>query len=261
MNSRGDRVEPFPPRRRGTVDYMRAASRRSNVHGLVAVDVTEARRRIDAIEADTGDRRSFTAFVVGCLARAIEDHPRVNAYRDWRGRLHVFGDVDVNVLVETTVDGERLGVPHVLRAANDRSLRAIHDEIRAAQDAPDPTGLSRWQRLAFRLPGFVRRQVWRLPQLFPSRWKAMAGTVTVSAVGMFGEGGGWAISPTNYTLQVTVGGIERKPRLRDGELESREFLHLTVTVDHDVVDGAAATRFVGRFRDLLESAHGLEDVR
>jgi pyruvate/2-oxoglutarate dehydrogenase complex dihydrolipoamide acyltransferase (E2) component len=257
MSDRGDSVEPFSPRRRGTVDYMRTAGRRSNVHGLVEFDVTEARRRIETIEAETGERLSLTAFVVFCLACALDDHPRVNAYRDWRGRLHVFDDVDVNVLVEATVDGERLGVPHVVRGANDRSVRSIHDEIRTAQESRDPTGLSRLGSMALRLPGVVRRLVWRLPQWFPRRWRDVAGTVAVTSVGMFGRGGGWAVSPTNYTLQLTVGGISEKPRLVDGELTGREFLHLTVTFDHDVVDGAPAARFVRRLGDLLEDAHGI----
>jgi pyruvate/2-oxoglutarate dehydrogenase complex dihydrolipoamide acyltransferase (E2) component len=111
--------------------------------------------------------------------------------------------------------------------------------------------------MALRLPGFVRRLVWRLPLWFPRRWKDMAGTVAVTSVGMFGRGGGWAVSPTNYTLQVTIGGISRKPRLVDGELTTREFLDLTVTFDHDVVDGAPAARFVQRVGDLVENAHGL----
>ena len=257
MSDRGDRIEPLSPRRRGTVDYMRAAGRRSNVHGLVEFDVTEARQRIRTIEEETGEQLSFTAFVVCCLARAIDDHPDVNAYRDWRGRVHVYDEVDVNVLVETTVDGERIGVPHVVRGADERSLRSIHDEIRTAQASPDPTALSRLGRMALRLPGFVRRLVWRLPQWFPRRWKDMAGTVAVTSVGMFGRGGGWAVSPTNYTLQLTVGGISRKPRLVDGELTTREFLDLTVTFDHDVVDGAPAARFVQRLGELVEDAHGI----
>nr|WP_321166854.1 2-oxo acid dehydrogenase subunit E2 [Halorubrum sp. Ea8] len=258
MSDQGGRIEPFPSRRRGTVDYMRTAGRRSNVHGLVEVDVTEARRRIQTIEEETGTSLSFTAFLVYCLARAIDDHPHVNAYRDWRGRLHMFENVDVNVLVETTIRGERMGVPHVVRQANGQSVRSIHDEIRAAQDSPDPTDLSPWAKMALRLPGFVRRLVWRLPQWFPERWKDVAGTVTVTSVGMFGEGGGWAISPTNYTVQLTVGGISEKPRLVDGEVTTREFLNLTVTFDRDVVDGASATRFVQRLGELIEDAHGIE---
>jgi pyruvate/2-oxoglutarate dehydrogenase complex dihydrolipoamide acyltransferase (E2) component len=257
MGNRGEHIESFSPRRRGTVDYMRAAGRRSNVHGLVELDVTEARTRIAAVEAETDEKLSFTAFVVFCLATAIDDHPHVNAYRDWRGRVHVFDDVDVNVLIETTIRGTQLGVPHVVRGANRRSLRSIHDEIRTAQQSPDPTELSRWGSIGLRLPGVVRRLVWRLPQWFPRRWKEMAGTVAVTSVGMFGTGGGWAVSPTNYTVQVTVGGISRQPRVVDGEVEPREFLNLTVTFDHDVVDGAPAARFVQRLGELVEDAHGL----
>lgn len=92
-----DRIETLSPRRRRTVDYMRTAGRRSNVHGLVAVDVTEARERIQAIETETGERFFVTATIVCCLARAIEDHPRLDPFRDWRGHVHVFEEVDVNM--------------------------------------------------------------------------------------------------------------------------------------------------------------------
>ncbi len=245
------------PRRRGTIDYMRMAGRRSNVHGIVELDVTDARERIRTLEGADKPAPSFTAFVVSCLARAIADHRPVNAYRDWRGRVHTFDEVDVNVLIETTVDGERMGVPSVIRNAENRSIESIQQEIRRAKESPDPADLSGWASAAFKLPGIVRRQLWRLPQLFPARWKALAGTVAVTSVGMFGAGGGWAISPTNYTLQLTVGGIGTKPRYVEGEVRERKLLSLTVTVDHDIVDGAAATRFVNRLAELVEGGHGL----
>lgn len=237
---------------------MRTAGRRSNVHGLVELDVTEARRRLRAVEEETGEDLSFTAFLVHCLGQAINEHPEINAYRDWRGRLHVFEEVDVALLVEVAADGERLGVPRLLRAANRRSLRSLHEEIRAAQADDDPTDLSRVSKAALRLPGVLRRLVWRLPQWLPRRWKSVAGTVAVTSVGMFAEGGGWAVSPTNYTVQLTVGGISEKPRVVDGEVANREILHLTVTFDHDVIDGAPATRFVQRLAELVEDAHGIE---
>jgi pyruvate/2-oxoglutarate dehydrogenase complex dihydrolipoamide acyltransferase (E2) component len=44
----------------------------------------------------------------------------------------------------------------------------------------------------------------------------------------------------------------------DGEIATRELLDLTVTFDHDVVDGAPATRFVQRLGELIEDASGLE---
>lgn len=260
MNDRGETVEPISSQRRGTIDYMRTAGERSVVHGLVELDVTDARRRIRDREAETGDALSFTAFLVNCLAEAIDDHPDVHVYRDWRSRLVSFDDVDAMVMVETTVDGERIGVPHVVRAANRRSLRSIHEAIRAAQSNRDTGRRSRWASLGLGLPGVVRRQIWRLPQLFPRRWKSMAGTVAVTSVGMFGSGGGWAVAPTNYTLQLTVGGIATKPGVVDGEVVPREYLNLTVSFDHDVVDGGAAARFVQRLGDLVEGSHGLEAV-
>ncbi|WP_379762532.1 2-oxo acid dehydrogenase subunit E2 [Halorubellus litoreus] len=75
-----------------------------------------------------------------------------------------------------------------------------------------------------------------------------------------GERGGWAVTPSNYTVQVAVGGVAEKPRYVDGELEPRDVLSLTVTVDHDVVDGADAARFADRFVELVEDAHGLPAV-
>nr|WP_197428086.1 2-oxo acid dehydrogenase subunit E2 [Halogeometricum sp. CBA1124] len=258
MNGDGSRTEPFPVGRRTVVDAMRMAGRRNDVHGLVEFDVTEARRRIDDAADATGTRTSFTAFLVHCFGRAVRDHPNVQRYLDWRGRLVGFEDVDVMVVVETTVDGEKLGVPRVLRRVNDRSLASVHREIRAAQRSRPSTGWSSLLSLSERLPGVVRRQFYRLPRWSPRLWKRVAGTVGVTSVGMFGSGGGWGVTPTNYPLQLTVGGISEKPRYVDGELEPREFLHLTVTVDHDVVDGAPAARFVERLRELVEAAHGLE---
>ena len=258
MSDSGADGKRVSPQQQLTVDYMQMAGHRSNVHGLVEVDVTDARERIRTIEAATGTKLSFTAFIVACLATTVAEKPHVQRYRDWRGQIHEFEDVDVNVLIERETDGERVGIPHVIRQANERTVRSIHDEIRrveaATTDRPEP-GLA---RLARRLPGFLRRQIWRLPQWFPSRWKRLAGSVAVTSVGMFGTGNGWAISPTNYTLQLTVGGIGTKPRLIDGELRSREFLSLTVTFDHDVVDGAPAARFVQRLGERLESCHGLD---
>ncbi|WP_254761566.1 2-oxo acid dehydrogenase subunit E2 [Natrinema marinum] len=258
MTDRTKATEPIPLQRRGTIDYMRMAGKRSDVYGLVEFDVTEARRRIRDREENTGESPSFTAFLAYCLARALNDHPHVQAYSDWRGRLVRFDEVDVNVLIEREIDGSRIAVPHVVRAANQRSFRSIHEEIRTAQTDPDEGRQTGVTSLALRLPGPLRRQLWRLPQLFPRRWKRLAGTVAITSVGMFGTGGGWALSPTNYTLQLTVGGIDRKPGLVDGDIEPREFLSLTVTFDHDIVDGAPAARFVQRLRELVEGAHGLE---
>jgi pyruvate/2-oxoglutarate dehydrogenase complex dihydrolipoamide acyltransferase (E2) component len=56
---------------------------------------------------------------------------------------------------------------------------------------------------------------------------------------------------------LIVGGISWKPAVVEGRIEPREMLDLTVTYDHDVIDGAPAARFTRRLVELIESGYGL----
>jgi pyruvate/2-oxoglutarate dehydrogenase complex dihydrolipoamide acyltransferase (E2) component len=88
----------------------------------------------------------------------------------------------------------------------------------------------------------------------------MGGTVAITSVGMFGGGhSGWGISPTPEALALVVGGTCSKPAVVDGRIEPREMLNLTVMFNHDVIDGAPATRFTRRLVELVESGSGLEE--
>jgi pyruvate/2-oxoglutarate dehydrogenase complex dihydrolipoamide acyltransferase (E2) component len=62
-----------------------------------------------------------------------------------------------------------------------------------------------------------------------------------------------------HTLGATVGGVAQKPGLHDGAIEIREYLSLTISSDHDVVDSAPAARFVKSFRERIEGASALEE--
>ena len=113
------------------------------------------------------------------------------------------------------------------------------------------------------VPGPCRRLLLRLWLGDPVRRKRVTGTTFVSAVGMFGAGTAWGVPMgQNYTLGLTVGSIARKPGIvRDaaGErIEPREYLSLTLTFDHDVVDGGPAARFTRRLTQLLEGAEILD---
>jgi pyruvate/2-oxoglutarate dehydrogenase complex dihydrolipoamide acyltransferase (E2) component len=93
--------------------------------------------------------------------------------------------------------------------------------------------------------------------------RRLAGTTVVTAVGMFaGRGGGWAIGIVPlHTLGLTLGGIIERAAVEGGRIVTRELLAVTVSVDHDVVDGAPAARFVRRLRELIEAADGLENPK
>jgi len=56
-----------------------------------------------------------------------------HAYRDGRNRLILFDDVDVNIMIEREAGGQKIGTPHIIRAANKKTFQEIHQEIRIAQ--------------------------------------------------------------------------------------------------------------------------------
>ena len=91
----------------------------------------------------------------------------------------------------------------------------------------------------------------------PQLIKDYYGTVMVSSVGMFGTGGGWGIPVPNHSLQLTLGGIAEKPGVVEQRIAVRRYLSVTVSFDHDVIDGAPAARFTQRLKQLIESGYGL----
>jgi pyruvate/2-oxoglutarate dehydrogenase complex dihydrolipoamide acyltransferase (E2) component len=250
---------PFPKIRRLMVDGGRLARQKHVIHGLVEMDVTRARQAIRDHKLQTGEALSFTAFIMACLGRAVDMNKRMQAYRNWRDQLVIFDDVDVNTMFEVEFDGHKIIRPHIIRAVNKKTLRDIHEEIRAFQAGHEGSRESNFIGWFVLLPGFIRRLF--LGALFKNpRWlKEMNGTVSLTAVGMFGTGGGWGIPVTNHTLQITLGGIAEKPGVVEGRIEVREYLSVTVSFDHDIVDGAPAARFIQRLKELIESAHGLCD--
>lgn len=87
------------------------------------------------------------------------------------------------------------------------------------------------------------------------RVRLATGTVQVTAVGMFADGGGFAIAPpTLASLVIVVGGLSKRPHVVGDRIEVRDVLDLTVTIDHNVVDGAPATRFAADVRRLMQTA-------
>ena len=90
--------------------------------------------------------------------------------------------------------------------------------------------------------------------------KKYVGTAALSSVGMFGKGAGWGIPPASPpSLWVTVGGIGEKPGVVDGQIAIREYLSLTISFDHNIIDGAPAARFTQSLKELIESGYGLFD--
>ena len=250
-------IIPFPRSRRVVVDYLEGARHKHHIHGLLELDVTEPRHRIRTIANESGTSLSFTAFIAACVGKAVTENPMLHAILDWRQRLHLYDDVDINIIIERKVRGKKMGTPHVIRATHRKSVAEIHKEIRAAQTAHFGMAkvASGWK--AYRhLPGPARRAIYQTMARLPHIRQRYAGTVMLTSVGMFGDGG-WGIPLTDHTLAITVGGITNRPWVVDGHIAIREVLNMTISVDHDIVDGAPAARFSRTLKTLVECGYGL----
>jgi pyruvate/2-oxoglutarate dehydrogenase complex dihydrolipoamide acyltransferase (E2) component len=257
LRERGVTSQPFPSSRRLVTAAVRAGRRIVPMHGLLEVDVTVARRRL----ANTDPALSFTAFIVASLGRAAAQHPAVHAYRDWRGRLVQHAHVDVQTLIEVPTAQGPFGLVHVVRDADIRDVADITAELRGVKSHAVAS-------TSGRLLATVAPTLGRVPGLYRLMFAVMSrsrrvhrqsGTVQVSAVGMFADGGGFAIAPpTLASLLVIVGGVSRRPAVVDDDrIDIRDILDLTVTIDHNLVDGGPATRFGAELRHLLSTAAAL----
>ena len=255
---KGYHAEPFGPNRRMVAAASAVNAEKHTIHLITEADITAARRLIAEHRERTGERLSLTAYVVACLARTFDGFPKFNAFRQGR-RLIVLDDLTISVLFEREIDGESVPEPVGIQAANRKTFRQINDEIRAAQQHGGErlgaaTGMA-WIRF---IPGFLLRTFIGLAARNIGMQKRY-GVAGVTAVGMFGAGPLWLVPLTSATVTVAVGSIAQRTAWFDGVLQEREVLCLTLSFDHDIVDGAPATRFTRRFTQLLSSAEELCD--
>lgn len=253
--SAGATIVPYPRTRLLMVDGGRLARRKHTVHGLVEFDITESRRSLHRHKAQGGEAISFIAFFLSCLGRAIDEDRVVQSYRDWRNRLVCFDDVDVNMLFEVVEHGEKTIRPRVIRSINTRSALDIQREITMVQSGGTGSAESKFIDRFVLLPGFIRRLALTFLLKNPRLVKELYGTVLVSSVGMFGKGIGWGLPMPNHSLQITLGGIDEVPRVVAHRVEARKCMCVTISFDHDIIDGAPVARFTERLRRLVEAGY------
>jgi pyruvate/2-oxoglutarate dehydrogenase complex dihydrolipoamide acyltransferase (E2) component len=259
-------IVDLSPGRRIWVNTLELSWPSHTIYGLVEVDVTVARRFIADHKVRTGETLSFAGFLTYCLARAVDEDKSIQAHRKGDRHLILFDDVNVGLMVERKVGEKTALMGHVIRAANCKTYREIHDEIRKVQAEPVPParGMPNWFRSVMLLPWPLSKLVIALLRMNsrrdPTIAVSMGGTVDITSIGMFGGGhSGWAVTPTPQPVGLAVGSISWKPVVVEERIEPREILNLTVSFDHDIVDGGPATRFVRRLVELIESGYGLDE--
>ncbi len=78
------------------------------------------------------------------------------------------------------------------------------------------------------------------------------GTFTISNLGMYGIEQFIAVLNPPQVAILAVGSIEEKPVVRDGQVEVRPLMSITITCDHRAVDGSDGAEFLRTVKELLE---------
>jgi len=164
---------------------------------------------------------SFNDLVVKSVAVALRQHPVINA--SWLGDTIRYNKV-YNIGVAVAVD-EGLLVP-VIHNADMKSLSQISAEVR------DKAGRAKERKLGM---------------------DEMTGnTFTISNLGMFGVEEFTAIINPPDACILAVGGINKVPVVKDGEIAVGNIMKVTLSCDHRVVDGASGAAFLNTLKALLE---------
>lgn len=251
-------VHPFSLERKQIVDFLSIAKAKHTAYAILEMDITGIRDQIRLASRNSRRPVSLTGYLLSSFARAVASDKMIQAYRKGN-KLIVFDDVDVSTMVERKVNGILTPVSYVLRKADSKSVFEISEEIVKAKagestDLIDSKEMQQKRRLiaVVKRIGFLRR--WFLRRMFkdPFLKKKFNGTVGFSSMGMFSYNtGGWVIPMTPQVLTAMVGGIRELPGMEGGQLVKREVVDITISMDHDILDGAQTARFIERFRKLL----------
>lgn len=237
--------------RRAVIASASVTREKNAIHSLTEVDVSRPRALIKEYYERSGEKLSFTAYIVACLAEVIPNYPQFNSFIKGR-KLVILDDVTISVLIEREIDGEKVPEPIGIQAAQKKSYLQIHKEIRETNkqrgDVLETLSGKAWLHL---IPSFMLKTFVRLADRNINMAKRY-GKLAVTAVGMFSKEPAWFIPHGSATVLITVGSISKKViEVEEGKFESREHLCLTVSFDHNIVDGAPASRFMN---DFVETA-------
>jgi len=259
------KIIPFPPVRQCIADFQIEAARNHTIRGLFDVDVTDIRRAIRHYRRETGNGLSLTGYLLYVYSHTLADYPLIQGYLKGRKKLVIFDDVDVNTIIEREIQGERQATTYILRAADKKELVEINRELEKARQSTKDSAIAGDTRkniavLVEKLPGFMRRLILAyVMRRNPRLRRHFFGTVGLTALSMFADKNGYGVPITPHVLGLLVGGLGKKPVVVGDKIKIREVLCLTLSMNHDVVDGAPAVRFLNDFHRRLQAGFGIEE--
>ncbi len=228
-----------------------------NFFGLLEFDVTNLRKELRK-QRTCGKGGSLFSFLLKAIGRCLEEVPELNAMIN-RKKETLFDEVDIAIPIEILDKDTVYNKQHIVRNINSKTLEDVTAEIDLAKNIAGESSTyltSKWsQNLLAHLPArlvlFLYRSILKNHDLV----KKFSGTVFVTSVSMFSNVPGFIIPYAGGPKAVSfaIGSVQKKPVVRDNQIQIREMMNITATFNHDLVDGAPAARFINKLRKYIET--------
>jgi pyruvate dehydrogenase E2 component (dihydrolipoamide acetyltransferase) len=224
---REDSIVPLTSLRR-TIARRMVESFQSAPHfySVIEVDTSELeafrQRIIPSIEKRTGVRVTLTDLIIKIVAVTLLEFPNINATYTPDG-IKLLSRIDIGLatsvedglIVPVIRQADRLTISEIAKIRNELVIKARERRI-----SPD---------------------------------EITGSTFTITNMGMFGITGGAAIINPPEAAILLVNSIVERPVVKDGQIVVRPMMNLTLSIDHRVLDGVAAARFLQRVKELIEN--------
>lgn len=188
----------------------------------IEIAMDEAMKSRVTINTIPDTKVSFNDMVIKACAMALKRHPKVNT--QWQADAIIINH-HVNIGVAVAVE-DGLVVP-VLKFTDQMTLTQIGSNVK------DLAGKAKSKKLQ------------------PAEMEGS--TFTVSNLGMFGIQSFTSIINQPNSAILSVGAIEEKPVVRNGQIVVGNTMTLTLACDHRTVDGATGAQFLQTLRQYLEN--------
>lgn len=196
-----------------------------HIYFTIPVDMSKSIKLLKKFNQSIEKKISLNDFIVFVVAKVLSEQPNINC--------SLIGDEiiyhkDINIGIAVAIE-EGLIVP-VIKNANKKILYVLSQEIKKM------IKLSRERKL------------------MPDDYKG--GTFTISNLGMYGiENFTAVINPPEAAI-LAVGTIKKNPIVVEEEsgekIEIHSIMKITLSVDHRLIDGVMAAKFLKRLKYCLE---------
>jgi len=225
---------------RSLIEEVKATPRVREVIPLVGIKKTAAERvslsarrapqstitmevdMFNAVKLRESVHASYTDMLVKAAAKALAEHPIINSTLE-NEKIKIFADINVGVAVAT--EGGLI-VPVIYNAD-----RKTLEEIASA----------------------LKRLVEKAKQGRLTKEELTGGTFTITNLGMYEVDVFTPIVNPPETAILGVGRVVERPVVVNKETVIRPVMHLSLTFDHRVVDGAPASEFLQKVKQAMES--------